>query len=196
MIEPAQSTKPTPVINIVDRGDDLIAVDVVSLPEACVTPKRKHTDVSPEIHQGKDESRQPLKPGRRIRLEAAFSKAASPLKKNKKETDIHIVAITPAAPVQAADVSNSPQIETESAAAAAVAPAVNAAVTAVSAAPPATSKDSITTEATGQTPTVVKQTANAAVTDEEATTVSNNDDGFTTQLSSQQRRQNKQEHTR
>ena len=46
MIEPAQSTKPTPVINIVDGGDDVIAVDVVylqELPEACATPKRKHT---------------------------------------------------------------------------------------------------------------------------------------------------------
>ena len=64
-------------------------------------------------------------------------------------------------------------------------------MTVVSAAPPATSKDSITTEVTGQTPTVVKPTANAAVTDEEAATVSNNKD--TTQLSSQEKRQNKKE---
>ena len=86
MIEPAQSTKPTPVINIVDGGDDVIAVDVVylqELPEACATPKskRKHTEVSPEIQQGNDESRQPLEVGRRIRLEAEFANAASPLTK-------------------------------------------------------------------------------------------------------------------
>ena len=84
MIDPAQSTKPTPVINIVDGGDDVIAVYVVylqELPEACATPKRKHTEVSPEIQQGNDESRQPLEVGRRIRLEAEFANAASPLTK-------------------------------------------------------------------------------------------------------------------